>query len=272
MFNIALIEIAGSDLPLVLLPELETEATLETGDKTISFTGGSGTLVSVGEQLRVGAAGLGLYGVVTDRVINSGTLATSDAAGTITMKDPIADEFIDAVAIWTLTGFLATQSGAQADPLNNVALPSTYYRQLNKVKDSNETDAIIGILKGLRQMQDLYGVDLDEYGCIDRVTVRGSRLYFQPNPRDNTTLTLYFYKEPTPFTDSDTDEITVIPKDFHIRVLVNHVCMQYFEIKGDTEQEDRFRTKFDAYLKEMADSEEYESKQVQETYRQSAYF
>ena len=185
LFNEAMYEIAGSEYPLILLPELETE----------------------------------------DTVTTSTTL-------------PYVD------------------------------LPSDYHRHLYAVKSDQDDDAVIGVVKSLRQLQKMYGVDLDEPGRIQYVTIRGNKLYYQPIDSTANVLTLYYYKLPTEFTANDSDDITVIPNEWQVKLLVNHVVARYYGIRNEWERENRFQQKYEEALERFSADREFGSKMVQTVYRQ----
>jgi len=142
-----------------------------------------------------------------------------------------------------------------------VALPSNFHRHLYCVKSAAHEKAEIAILGSTKRLQEEYGVELDTSGDVKCVTLKGSNLYYQPIPSEADTLTLYYYRIPTYFTDDDTGNITVIPANFQIDTLVNNVLSQLYEMKGDYAKADRYRVKYELGLKRLSEAIPFKSKQ-----------
>ena len=89
---------------------------------------------------------------------------------------------------------------------------------------------------------------MDESGEITHITIRGSRLYYQPIPGTYDTLTLSYFKLPTSL--SFGDQITEIEEAYVVPVLANYVLAEMFREKN-ADLYASYNAEFIGYLSEM---------------------
>ena len=111
MFNIAVRDISSSEIPLILLPQTETDATVQTGENILTFSAGSTTKFAVGDTITQGSA----TATATDVIVTSGTFATTDAVGIVSLKDVVGT--YAAGSITSSGGGTATIVGDVGDPI-----------------------------------------------------------------------------------------------------------------------------------------------------------
>ena len=96
---------------------------------------------------------------------------------------------------------------------------------------------------------------LDEGGDVQQVCVRGNRLYLQPIPATEDTLTLHFFRRPVAMTANSDDEPDGIPEDLQEDLLVSFACWDiYSEIEdedGKTPETDKYKRRFAQAIAEL---------------------
>lgn len=184
-------------------------ATLETLKEILCGTNGNGGILQDSSY----------YSGITDRINDA---IESIAAG-VRLPDgrttpPLPDLYDMATVTTSIT-------------LPYVSLPSDYQRNVFMVADNAGEKiyppkgggyyAFALFLKQARRQ------DLAQAGTIDRVCVKGSKLYYHDIPSAAKTLTVHFYREPVAMSD-DSDDVDGIPSHLQKRLVKHYVCREVF--------------------------------------------
>lgn len=169
------------------------------------------------------------------------TAAIHDVIGddSVELKDRIND------AVTTIAGGIRMPDGTTSPPLSElfesdtvattskayVDLPATYQRNVFKVID-NAGDYISppnggGYYSFRLFLNSLTKKDMSQVGSVDRVCVKGRRLYYQGIPSTSEDLLAYFYRKSI---DMNLDEDTPdgIPEHLQKRLIVHYVCKELY--------------------------------------------
>lgn len=148
--------------------------------------------------------------------------AVNNIAGGVRMPDgttspPLPDLYTSAT--------ISTTVNAYAD------LPANYQRNLFYVVDSSG-DRILPPKGGNYYSFVLFlnaciKRDLTETGSVERVCVKGNKLYYQGIPSASEDLTAMYYKSPTVMV-GDADKPEGVPDHLQIRLIKHYVCKEIF--------------------------------------------
>jgi hypothetical protein len=112
-----------------------------------------------------------------------------------------------------------------------VALPDDYQRHVFMVSDSNGNELYpprggdhYSFALFLRQANKK---DLTQAGSVDRVCVKGTKLYYQGIPSSSKTLTVHFYRLPVDMSD-DADTVDGLPDHLAQRLIDHYVSKEIF--------------------------------------------
>ena len=158
------------------------------------------------------------YSDLTDRIND----AVNNIAGGVRMPDettspPLPDLYSTATA--------STTTEAYAD------LPADYQRGVFLVVDSIG-DQFLPVRGGGYYsfklfLKHCYKKDLTETGSVERVCVKGKKLYYQGIPSTSVDLLVSYYKKPTEMS-GNTDEPDGIPDHLQMRLIKHYVCKEIF--------------------------------------------
>ena len=128
-----------------------------------------------------------------------------------------------------------------------VALPADYQRHVFMVSDSTGNELYpppggdyYSFALFLRQATQK---DLTQAGSVDRVCVKGSRLYYQGIPGSSKELTVHFYRAPVDMAD-DSDLLDGLPDHLAQRLIDHYVAKEVFGAyveDGDNSQATGFK-------------------------------
>lgn len=115
---------------------------------------------------------------------------------------------------------------------SNAALPAGFMRELHTVRDMSRPDVEIHIVSGLQMLTEMYGVQGVDKGPVESCCEEAGTLYFAPQPVEDATMKVGYYREPAPLALA-TDMPTCLPSMFHDSVLVSFVAARLFALVED---------------------------------------
>ena len=142
-----------------------------------------------------------------------------------------------------------------------VAVPDDYFAHpiFPYLKVYNLTSGIkseVTTWKYLSEFLERFG-DLEADGDVSHACVSGQTMYVQYRPRADQTLRLWYTQMPPVIEDADSD-ISFIPKQLQVPLLVNYVCYQVYSeiedgVEGRAPNMDRYFAKYQMALKQLSD-------------------
>lgn len=90
---------------------------------------------------------------------------------------------------------------------------------------------------------------LNRSGDVYAVCEHGGQLYYQCVPATDQDVRIWYAKEPTVFTEDNTDEADFLPKHLQGPLLINYAAMKVFEEIEDDGQPVNFEKYFNLYSK-----------------------
>jgi len=110
-----------------------------------------------------------------------------------------------------------------------VNLPDNYHREVLLVTSASALGRV-KLNMSWQRFLTLYPTLDNQGGNICEVVVRGRQLFYQPLPSVRDTLTIHYYRKPTPLTLEDkTAEPEAIPEHLHMRLLASYAAREFFD-------------------------------------------
>ena len=162
-----------------------------------------------------------------------------------------------------------------------VSLPPDYLKHLFRVTFEGLT-LPVEIVSNLREFLGLHGDVLTRPGPVERVTIGGGRLYYNPVPAEANELRLFGYRKPDVLVTRDPGEGQSatpywLPEHLHYGLLVGYACKEIFNETEDGVEAGkvntlRYEAMFHAALARLDAGSMHKAKQIQRVPRRARFF